>query len=130
MQFLQSHIILSAILVAAAAHAQSVDTIASDLRSRIDRIAARVLQETGVPSTSIAVVQHDKLVYTQAYGSARLATDSAPAVPAMPEMRYSIGSISKQFTAAFILPLEEKKKLSLDTYPDGEFEQYLIAPME
>ena len=59
-------------------------------------------RETGVPSASVAVVQHGKLVYARAYGSARLATDSSPAVPATPEMRYSIGSISKQFTAAAI----------------------------
>ena len=34
--------------------------------------------------------------------------------PATPEMRYSIGSISKQFTAAAILMLAEEGKLSLD----------------
>ena len=89
-------------------------------QSRIDRIAAQVLEATGVPSASIAVVQHGKLVYTHAYGIARLASDSAPAVPATPEMRYSIGSISKQFTAAAILLLQEQGKLSLDD-PVGKY---------
>ncbi|HSY64391.1 MAG TPA: serine hydrolase domain-containing protein [Terriglobales bacterium] len=37
-----------------------------------------------------------------------------PATPARPEMRYSIGSISKQFTATAILLLQEQGKLSLD----------------
>ncbi len=41
-------------------------------------------------------------------------TEIAPAVNATPEMRYSIGSISKQFTAAAILLLQEQGKLSLD----------------
>jgi CubicO group peptidase (beta-lactamase class C family) len=99
---------------------QTVDTISPDLRARIDRIAAQVLEQTGVPSASVAVVQHGKLVYTHAYGSARLATDSAPAIPATPEMRYSIGSISKQFTATAILLLQEQKKLSLDD-PVGKY---------
>jgi len=94
--------------------AQTVDTISPELSSRIDRIAEQVLEATGVPSASVAVVQHGKLVYSHAYGSARLATDSAPAVPATPEMRYSIGSISKQFTAAAVLMLQEQGKLSLD----------------
>jgi D-alanyl-D-alanine carboxypeptidase len=94
--------------------AQSVDTIAPELRGKIDRVAAQVLEETGVPSASVAVVQHGKLVYTQAYGSARLAAGGDAAVPATPAMRYSIGSISKQFTAAAILMLEEQGKLSLD----------------
>jgi CubicO group peptidase (beta-lactamase class C family) len=94
--------------------AQTVETIDPTLRSRIDRIATQVLEQTGVPSASIAVVKGGKLVYTHAYGSAHLATDSAPAVPATPEMRYSIGSISKQFTAAAILLLQQDGKLSLD----------------
>src|SRR5205814_3267248 len=37
-----------------------------------------------------------------------------PKTPAVAEMRYSIGSISKQFTAAAILLLQEQGKLSLD----------------
>jgi D-alanyl-D-alanine carboxypeptidase len=94
--------------------AQPDDAINPDLRSKIDRVAAQVLEETGVPSASIAVVQHDKLVYAQAYGRARLAAGGDAAVPATPAMRYSIGSVSKQFTAAAILMLQEQGKLSLD----------------
>ena len=91
-----------------------------DLFSRIDRIAGQVLEATGIPSASIAVVQQGKLIYTHAYGFARLATDSAPAVAATPAMRYSIGSISKQFTAAAILMLQEQGKLSIDD-PVGKY---------
>ena len=105
---------------------QTIDTFSPDLRDRpdlffsIDRIATQVLEATGVPSASIAVVQHGKLIYTHAYGFARLATGSASAIPAAPEMRYSIGSISKQFTAAAILMLQEQGKLSIDD-PVGKF---------
>ena len=99
---------------------QTVDTISPDLRTRIDRIAAQVLEATGVPSASIAVVQQGKLVYTHAYGFARLASGSVPAVPATPDLRYSIGSISKQFTAAAILMLQEQGKLNIDD-PVGKF---------
>ena len=90
--------------------AQSVDTLDPALKARVDRIATQVLEQTGVPSASVAIVQHGKLVYTHAYGHARL----EPPVAATPEMRYSIGSISKQFTAAAILMLQEEGKLSLD----------------
>jgi D-alanyl-D-alanine carboxypeptidase len=90
--------------------AQTVDTLDPALKARVDRIAAQVLDQTGVPSASVAIVQHGKLVYTHAYGHARL----EPPVAATPEMRYSIGSISKQFTAAAILMLQEEGKLSLD----------------
>jgi CubicO group peptidase (beta-lactamase class C family) len=101
-------------LAAAHAPAQKIDAIDPALRAGIDRIATQVLEQTGVPSASIAVVKGGRLVYAQAYGSARLAAGATPAVPATPEMRYSIGSISKQFTAAAILLLQEDGKLSLD----------------
>ena len=69
-----------------------------------------MLESTGAPSASIAVVRDGRIAYLQAYGKARI----EPAVPATTEMRYSIGSISKQFTAAAILLLAEEQKLSLD----------------
>lgn len=84
--------------------------LASALRANIDEIAHQVLATTGVPSASLAVVKDGKIAYLQAYGNARL----DPQTPASLEMRYSIGSISKQFTAAAILMLAEEGKLSLD----------------
>ena len=112
--------VLASLLLAAAAPAQTVDAIDPALRRSIDRIANDVLEQTGVPSASLAVVQHGKLVYTHAYGMARLASDSTPAMPATPDMRYSIGSISKQFTAAAILLLQQEGKLSIDD-PVGKY---------
>jgi D-alanyl-D-alanine carboxypeptidase len=120
MEKLRKCFVSGLLVIAAAAHTQSVETIAPDLKARIDHIAAQVLQQTGVPSASIAVVQHGKLAYTQAYGSARLANDSSAAIPATPDMRYSIGSISKQFTATAILMLQEEGKLSIDD-PVGKY---------
>jgi D-alanyl-D-alanine carboxypeptidase len=90
------------------AHTQS--TLTPALRSAIDDTAQHVLKATGVPSASVAVVQDGKIAYVQAYGSARL----SPQTNATTAMRYSIGSISKQFTAAAILMLAEEGKLSLD----------------
>ena len=65
------------LLLIAPATAQTVDTIDPGLRSQIDRLAEQVLKQTGVPSASVAVVQHGKLVYTHAYGKARLAAAHA-----------------------------------------------------
>lgn len=85
-------------------------SLAPELAAKIDAAAAGVLAETGVPSASIAVVKDGRIAYVHAYGSARL----TPRLAAEPGMRYSIGSISKQFTAAAILLLAEDGKLSLD----------------
>ncbi|MEP7065171.1 MAG: serine hydrolase domain-containing protein [Gemmatimonadota bacterium] len=80
------------------------------LATRVDSIATAVLESTGVPSATVAVVTHGQLAYAQAYGAAKL----DPRVAATPEMRYGLGSISKQFTAATVLLLQQEGKLSLD----------------
>jgi D-alanyl-D-alanine carboxypeptidase len=98
------------LIVSASANAQTESLLAPQLRSSIDDIARKVLATTGVPSASVAVVQNGRIAYVHAYGSARL----DPPTAAASAMRYSIGSISKQFTAAAILLLAEEGKLSLD----------------
>jgi len=86
------------------------DSLPVELRASIDQAAAEVLQTTGAPSASVAVVRDGAVAYVHAYGLATI----EPPTPATTEMRYSIGSISKQFTAAAILLLAEDRKLSLD----------------
>jgi D-alanyl-D-alanine carboxypeptidase len=78
--------------------------------ARVDSIANTVLRQTGVPSASVAIVRDGRLVYAHAYGDATL----DPATPADASMRYSVGSISKQFAASCILLLQQEGKLSLD----------------
>ena len=90
--------------------AQVEAPLSSDLQQKIDAAANEVLQQTGVPSASVAVVKDGKISFLQAYGKAKL----EPPAPAKPAMRYAIGSISKQFTASAILMLQEEGKLSLD----------------
>ena len=93
-----------------------MDTIDPAVKARIDRIAADVMKQREVPSASVAIVQGGKIVYTHAYGLARIDPDKA----ATPDMRYSIGSISKQFAATAILLLQEQGKLTLDD-PVGKY---------
>ncbi len=84
--------------------------LSSDLQQKIDTLVTGALARTGVPSASIAIVKNGAIVYARAYGEAGL----DPRISAAPGMRYSIGSISKQFAAAAILLLQEEGKLSLD----------------
>ena len=93
--------------ITAVLHAQELP---AEMRAGIDKAAADVLAKTGAPSASVAVVRDGKIVYEHAYGLANLEKK----LPATPQMRYSIGSISKQFTAAALLMLAEEGKLSLD----------------
>jgi D-alanyl-D-alanine carboxypeptidase len=102
-----SHFVLL-IFVTAVASAQN--QLSADLSEKIDKVATDTLARTGVPSASIAIIKDGQIAYVKAYGDARL----EPKTPATTQMRYSIGSISKQFTAAAILLLQEQGKLSLD----------------
>ena len=77
--------------------------------ARVDAVVTKALADTGVPSASIAVVRGDRIVLAKAYGKQ---SETRPAAdPALP---YQIASISKQFTAAAILLLEDDGKLDLD----------------
>jgi D-alanyl-D-alanine carboxypeptidase len=105
--------ILRAILLSAlalpAAHPVNGQTPV-DSAAKIDAAVESALADSGTPSASIAVVKDGKVAYVKAYGKARL----DPATPARTEMRYGIGSVSKQFLAGAILLLAEDGKLSLD----------------
>src|SRR5438309_1337325 len=98
------------ILACSCARANAQDQLPAEMQHKIDKVATDALAKTGLPSASVAVVKDGQIAYLHAYGNARLDT----ATPAKPEMRFSIGSISKQFTAAGILLLQEQGKLSLD----------------
>lgn len=77
---------------------------------KLDAAISSALTTSGAPSVSVAVVQNSKISYAKAFGKADLAANRA----ADTETRYAIGSISKQFTAAALLLLQEQGKLSLD----------------
>jgi len=98
------------LVMVAAVPTMAQSALSAATASGIDAAVAEVLKTTGVPSASVAVVQGGKVAYVKAYGMARL----EPPMPAEPGMQYSIGSISKQFTAAVVLLLAQDGKLKLD----------------
>jgi CubicO group peptidase (beta-lactamase class C family) len=59
---------------------------------------------------SVLVAQDGKVVFSKGYGFANLEWD----VPNSPPAKFRLGSVTKQFTAACILLLEERGKLKID----------------
>ena len=92
------------------------EAVSATLRARVDTTVNSVLERTGVPSASIALVRDRRIIYAHAYGWAQL----EPKRAAAPEMRYAIGSISKEFTATALLLLQEEGKVSIDD-PAGKW---------
>jgi len=101
---------LHLVLIAFAALPLPAQQLTDVERARIDSAVTAVLTGTGAPSASIAIVRGGQIVYERGYGDGRL----EPATPAAASMRYSIGSVSKQFTASAIMLLVQEGKLSLD----------------
>ncbi|HLX46544.1 MAG TPA: serine hydrolase domain-containing protein [Bryobacteraceae bacterium] len=88
-----------------------------DLEKKLDEQISASLRKAGAPSVSVAVVRDGKLFYAKAFGSADLAAKR----PADTNTRYAVGSVSKQFTVAALLLLQEQGKLSLDDRVDKYF---------
>jgi D-alanyl-D-alanine carboxypeptidase len=99
---------LTAALLTAATVAPA-QQLPPDTAAKVAAIAQKVLADSGVPSASIGIVEDGHIVYTHAFGLARV----TPPLPADASMAYAIGSISKQFTATAILILQQQGKLSL-----------------
>ncbi|HWC97940.1 MAG TPA: serine hydrolase domain-containing protein [Candidatus Sulfopaludibacter sp.] len=74
----------------------------SDMEKKLEEKLGATLKQTGAPSFSVALVKDGRLAYAKAFGAATVQT------------RYAVGSISKEFTAAALLLLQEQGKLSLD----------------
>jgi len=71
---------------------------------------AEALKKTGAPSVSVVIIQDSAVAFAKAFGKADLASSRA----AEAGTRYAVGSISKQFTVAALLLLQEEGRLSLD----------------
>lgn len=97
-------------LVLGLATGPQAQELPADTRAAVDAAIRQVVEKTGVPSASVGIVQGGRIVFTQAYGDARL----KPELKATAAMSYPVGSISKQFTATCILLLQEDGKLTLD----------------
>jgi CubicO group peptidase (beta-lactamase class C family) len=96
--------------LAASALLTAQGLLSADMQSKVDAAVHDVLAKTGVPSASVGIVQGGRVVFAKAYGHARL----TPPMLATADLRYAVGSISKQFTAACVLLLQEDGKLSID----------------
>ncbi len=78
----------------------------------LERIASAAFDEAvqgDTPGIAVLVAQNGKILFEKGYGFA----DVERHVPVTPETQFRIGSITKQFTAAAILKLQEQGKLSV-----------------
>ena len=82
---------------------------AEALAARVDSVVRADVLPRGFPSVSIAVTRGGRPLLERAWGVANVTTGRKAA----PTTTYDIGSIAKQFTAALVLKLVDRGKLSL-----------------
>ena len=99
-----------ALLIASAFFAASVGVLAQEpSHEAIDAVFAD-LTKTGSPGCALGVYRNGKVIHAKGYGLANLEEN----VSITPQSVFDVGSVSKQFTAASIVLLEQQGKLRLD----------------
>lgn len=88
----------------------STDSSSNNLASIVDPLIAQEMKSQGLVGASVAIAKNASILYSQGYGYADLAT----CTPVQPGTQFQIGSITKQFTAAAILQLQNAGKLNID----------------
>jgi D-alanyl-D-alanine carboxypeptidase len=88
---------------------EASSTLTPRMRSHIDAAVTSALARQRVPAASLAIVINGQVAYAKGYGARNLSSGSNATVDTI----YPIGSNTKQFTAAAILLLQEKGKLSI-----------------
>jgi CubicO group peptidase (beta-lactamase class C family) len=97
------------LLVALAPAAQAASKYSRTIRD--GRAAARaLLEQTGAPSLSLALVSNGRVVWRQSFGYADVDTRTAPS----PTTRYGIGSVSKTVATVALMQLVDDGLVSLD----------------
>jgi CubicO group peptidase (beta-lactamase class C family) len=80
------------------------------LGSTVDGVVKAAMQQQGMPGLTVALAKKGTMLYVQGYGVSDLTTQQI----AQPSLIFEIGSITKQFTAALIMKLQEQGKLRVD----------------
>ena len=95
------------ILACAMGKAQSADDAA--VKARLDQVAASYTNNNAFMGT-VLVVEGDRVLLNKGYGMADLEWGNANA----PDVKFRLGSVTKQFTAALVLQLQDEGKLKIE----------------
>ncbi|MDB5357514.1 MAG: penicillin-binding protein beta-lactamase class [Phycisphaerales bacterium] len=119
-------LVVTAALFIYAAGAQAAEEIPVTGKSEpelaaFDRVMVNFLRDNQVPGGALAIARGGKIVYARGFGFADVEKREA----VEPDALFRIASVSKPFTSAAILQLQERGKLKLD---DPAFAMLGIQP--
>jgi CubicO group peptidase (beta-lactamase class C family) len=76
----------------------------------VDPLASSAMKQQGIPGMTVSLAKNGTMLYAQAYGDSDIATGATSQTSTI----FEIGSITKQFTAALIMKLQEQGALHVD----------------
>ena len=82
------------------------------------------MKAQGLVGVAVAIAKNGTILYTQGYGYANLSS----CTPVQPSMDFQIGSLTKQFTAAAVLQLQNAAKLNIDNPVANYLPSYAFDP--
>lgn len=105
-----SIVTLAAIFFHACGSSNSSTNQPTTLGATVDNLVQAQMQQNGIPGMTVALAKKGQMLYVRGYGTSDLASGH----PTQSTTVFEIGSITKQFTAALIMQLQEQGKLHLD----------------
>ncbi len=100
--------LVGAVMACACAVSVAQDTNEAAMKARLDQVANSYTANNAFMGT-VLVVDGDRVLLDKGYGMADLEWSIAN----MPEAKFRLGSITKQFTAALVLQLQQDGKLKI-----------------
>jgi CubicO group peptidase (beta-lactamase class C family) len=80
------------------------------LSALVDSLANSAMKQQRIPGMTVALAKNGTILYSQAYGDSDMAMHTASKTSTI----FEIGSITKQFTAALVMQLQEQGELHVD----------------
>jgi CubicO group peptidase (beta-lactamase class C family) len=97
----------------------------ASLGGTVDAVVRAAMQQQGIPGMTVALAKKGTILYVQGYGVSDLTTRQAT----QPSVIFEIGSITKQFTAALIMKLQEQGQLHVDDSLATYLPEYNFSPI-
>jgi D-alanyl-D-alanine carboxypeptidase len=94
------------------------------LGGTVDAVAQAAMQQQGMPGMTVALAKKGTMLYVQGYGVSDLTTQQTT----QPGVLFEIGSVTKQFTAALIMKLQEQGQLHVDDSIATYLPEYNFPP--
>jgi CubicO group peptidase (beta-lactamase class C family) len=80
------------------------------LSSAVDSVVSTAMQQQRIPGMAVALAKNGTMLYVKAFGFSDMAMHATTQANTI----FEIGSVTKQFTAALIMKLQEQGKLNVD----------------